>query len=37
MTANRASIEALVTYSLQQQLIPSPPPPLDHVFVAMDP
>ncbi len=36
MTANRASIEALVTYSLQQQLIPSRPQ-LDHVFVAIDP
>ncbi len=34
--ANRASIEALVTYSLQQQLIPSQPR-LDHVFVAIDP
>jgi 4,5-dihydroxyphthalate decarboxylase len=36
MTANRPSIEALVTYSLQQQLIPSRPR-LDHVFVAVDP
>jgi 4,5-dihydroxyphthalate decarboxylase len=36
MTANRASIEALVTYSLQQELIPSRPQP-DHVFVAIDP
>ena len=36
MTANRASIEALVTYSLQQALIPSRPQ-LDHVFVAIDP
>ena len=36
MTANRPSIEALVTYSLQQQLIPSRPQ-LDHVFVAVDP
>jgi 4,5-dihydroxyphthalate decarboxylase len=36
MTANRASIEALVTYSLQQELIPSRPQ-LDHVFVAIDP
>ncbi len=36
MTANRASIEALVTYSLQQELIPSRPP-FDHVFVAIDP
>jgi hypothetical protein len=36
MTANRASIEALVTYSMQQGLIPSRPQP-DHVFVAIDP
>ena len=36
MTANRPSIEALVNYSLQQQLIPSRPR-LDHVFVAVDP
>jgi 4,5-dihydroxyphthalate decarboxylase len=36
MTANRASIEALVTYSLQQGLIPSRPQ-IDHVFVAIDP
>jgi 4,5-dihydroxyphthalate decarboxylase len=36
MTANRASIEALVTYSLQQELIPSRPR-FDHVFVAIDP
>jgi 4,5-dihydroxyphthalate decarboxylase len=36
MTANRASIEALVTYSLQQGLIPSRPQ-LDQVFVAIDP
>jgi 4,5-dihydroxyphthalate decarboxylase len=36
MTANRASIEALVTYSLQQGLIPLRPR-LDHVFVALDP
>ncbi|MFZ3353576.1 MAG: ABC transporter substrate-binding protein [Xanthobacteraceae bacterium] len=36
VTANRPSIEALVTYSLQQQLIPSRPR-LDHVFVAVDP
>jgi len=36
MTANRASIEALITYSLQQQLIPSRPQ-LDDVFVAIDP
>jgi len=34
--ANRASIEALVTYSLQQKLIPSRPQ-LDQVFVAIDP
>jgi 4,5-dihydroxyphthalate decarboxylase len=36
MTANRASIEALINYSLQQELIPSQPQ-LDHVFVAVDP
>jgi 4,5-dihydroxyphthalate decarboxylase len=36
MMANRASIEALITYSLQQELIPSRPP-LDHVFVPIDP
>jgi 4,5-dihydroxyphthalate decarboxylase len=36
MSANRASIEALVTYSLQQQLIPSRPQ-LDHVLIAIDP
>jgi 4,5-dihydroxyphthalate decarboxylase len=36
MTANRASIEALVTYSLQQELIPTRPQ-LDHVFLAIDP
>jgi len=36
MTANRASIEALVTYSLQQKLIPSRPQ-LDQVFVEIDP
>jgi 4,5-dihydroxyphthalate decarboxylase len=36
MTANRASIEALVTYSLQQGLIPSRPK-LDQVFVDLDP
>lgn len=36
MTANRATIEALVTYSLQQELIPSRPR-LDQVFVAVDP
>jgi 4,5-dihydroxyphthalate decarboxylase len=36
MAANRASIEALVTYSLQQRLIPSRPQ-LDQVFVEIDP
>jgi 4,5-dihydroxyphthalate decarboxylase len=36
MAANRASIEALVTYSLQQKLIPSRPH-LDQVFVEIDP
>jgi 4,5-dihydroxyphthalate decarboxylase len=36
MTANRASIEAMVTYSLQQGLIPSRPQ-LNQVFVAIDP
>jgi 4,5-dihydroxyphthalate decarboxylase len=36
MAANRASIEALVTYSLQQKLIPSRPR-LDQVFVEIDP
>ena len=36
ITANRASIEALVTYSLQQELIPSRPQ-LDEVFVRIDP
>jgi 4,5-dihydroxyphthalate decarboxylase len=36
MAANRPSIEALVTYSLQQQLIPSRPQ-LDQVFVEIDP
>jgi 4,5-dihydroxyphthalate decarboxylase len=36
MSANRASIEALVTYSLQQKLIPSRPQ-LDQVFVQIDP
>jgi 4,5-dihydroxyphthalate decarboxylase len=34
--ANRPSIEALVTYSLQQKLIPSRPQ-LDQVFVDIDP
>jgi 4,5-dihydroxyphthalate decarboxylase len=36
MTANRASIEALVTYSVQQKLVPSRPQ-LDQVFVEIDP
>src|ERR1700761_1160397 len=36
ITANRASIEALVTYALQQELIPSRPN-LDEVFVRIDP
>jgi 4,5-dihydroxyphthalate decarboxylase len=36
MAANRASIDALVTYSLQQELIPSRPL-LDRVFVDIDP
>jgi 4,5-dihydroxyphthalate decarboxylase len=36
MAANRPSIEALVTYSLQQKLIPSRPQ-LDQVFVEIDP
>jgi 4,5-dihydroxyphthalate decarboxylase len=36
ISANRSSIEALVTYSLQQKLIPSRPQ-LDQVFVAIDP
>ena len=36
ITANRPSIEALVTYSLQQKLIPSRPQ-LDRVFVDIDP
>jgi len=36
MTANRPSIEALITYSLQQKLIPSRPQ-LDRVFVDIDP
>ncbi len=36
MAANRPSIEALVTYSLQQKLIPSRPE-LDRVFVDIDP
>jgi 4,5-dihydroxyphthalate decarboxylase len=36
MSANQASIEALVTYALQQELIPSRPR-LNDVFVAIDP
>jgi 4,5-dihydroxyphthalate decarboxylase len=36
IAANRPSIEALVTYSLQQKLIPSRPQ-LDQVFVDIDP
>ncbi len=36
MAANRPSIEALVTYSLQQKLIPSRPQ-LDRVFVGINP
>jgi 4,5-dihydroxyphthalate decarboxylase len=36
ISANRASIEALVTYTLQQELIPSRPN-LDEVFVQIDP
>jgi 4,5-dihydroxyphthalate decarboxylase len=36
MAANRPSMEALVTYALQQQLIPSRPQ-LDEVFVDIDP
>ncbi len=36
MSANRASIEALVAYALQQELIPSRPR-LDQVFVQIDP
>jgi hypothetical protein len=35
MAAHRPSIEALVTYALQQKLIPSRPP-LDQVFVEID-
>ena len=35
MAANRPSIEALVTYALQQELIPSRPE-LDRVFVNVD-
>jgi 4,5-dihydroxyphthalate decarboxylase len=36
ISANRPSIDALVTYSLQQKLIPSPPR-FDQVFVEIDP
>jgi 4,5-dihydroxyphthalate decarboxylase len=36
VTANKASIEALVTYALQQELIPSRPQ-LDQVFVQINP
>jgi 4,5-dihydroxyphthalate decarboxylase len=36
ISANRPSIEALVTYALQQDLIPSRPQ-LDQVFVQIDP
>jgi 4,5-dihydroxyphthalate decarboxylase len=36
IAANRASIEALVTYSLQQELIPARPQ-LSQVFVEIDP
>jgi 4,5-dihydroxyphthalate decarboxylase len=36
ISANQASIEALVTYALQQELIPSRPR-LDEVFVQIDP
>lgn len=36
MAANRASIEALVTYALQQELIPARPQ-LSQVFVEIDP
>jgi 4,5-dihydroxyphthalate decarboxylase len=36
ISANRPSIEALVTYALQQELIPSRPQ-LDQVFVQIDP
>ena len=35
-TANQAGIEALVTYALQQELIPSRPR-LNDVFVVIDP
>jgi 4,5-dihydroxyphthalate decarboxylase len=36
ISANRAGIEALTTYALQQQLIPSRPA-LDQIFVQIDP
>lgn len=36
ISANQASIETLVTYALQQELIPSRPP-LDQIFVHIDP
>lgn len=36
LAANRASIEALIAYALQQELIPSRPN-LDHVFVDIEP
>ena len=36
ISANEASIEALINYALQQELIPSRPP-LDQVFVQIDP
>jgi 4,5-dihydroxyphthalate decarboxylase len=36
ISANRPSIEALVTYALQQELIPARPK-LDEVFVQIDP
>jgi 4,5-dihydroxyphthalate decarboxylase len=36
MAANRPGIDALVTYALQQKLIPSRPQ-LDQVFVDIDP
>ena len=35
IAANRPSIEALVSYALQQQLIPSRPE-LDRVFLTLD-
>jgi len=36
MAANRASIDALVTYALQQKLIPARPQ-LEQVFIDIDP